>query len=105
MKKQILSEGIAATTLVACQWKPVTELTSSGIDPAKFRTQANNAKTSLHMPTRKAGMEVGITYNQRACGCLEIPYYPNRPTKRQWPSVAPEPGQTYNSKRIFKFSV
>ena len=47
----------------------------------------------------------GITYNQRASVCLETQHYPDSPNKPQWPSVILEPGQTYNSECIFKFSV
>lgn len=47
----------------------------------------------------------GITYNQRASVCLETQHYPDSPNKPQWPSVVLEPGQTYNSECIFKFSV
>lgn len=47
----------------------------------------------------------GIVYNQRASVCLETQHYPDSPNKPQWPSVVLEPGQTYNSECIFKFSV
>lgn len=47
----------------------------------------------------------GITYNQRASVCLETQHYPDSPNKPQWPSVILEPGQTYNSQCIFKFTV
>ena len=47
----------------------------------------------------------GITYNQRASVCLETQHYPDSPNKVDWPSVVLEPGQTYNSECIFKFSV
>lgn len=47
----------------------------------------------------------GITYNQRASVCLETQHYPDSPNKAQWPSVVLEPGQTYNSECIFKFTI
>ncbi|MCI1647737.1 MAG: galactose-1-epimerase [Bacteroides sp.] len=47
----------------------------------------------------------GITYNQRASVCLETQHYPDSPNKPQWPSTLLEPGQTYHSECIFKFSV
>lgn len=46
-----------------------------------------------------------IVYNQRASVCLETQHYPDSPNKADWPSVVLEPGQTYNSECIFKFSV
>jgi aldose 1-epimerase len=47
----------------------------------------------------------GITYNKRASVCLETQHYPDSPNNPQWPSVILEPGQTYNSECIYKFSV
>ena len=46
----------------------------------------------------------GITYNQRASVCLETQHYPDSPNKADWPTVVLEPGQTYTSQCIFKFS-
>lgn len=47
----------------------------------------------------------GIVYNQRASVCLETQHFPDSPNKPEWPSVILEPGQTYSSECIFKFSV
>ena len=47
----------------------------------------------------------GISYPQRASVCLETQHYPDSPNKSHWPSVTLEPGQTYTSHCIFKFSV
>jgi aldose 1-epimerase len=47
----------------------------------------------------------GIVYNQRAAICLETQHYPDSPNKPEWPTVYLEPGQTYASHCIFKFSV
>lgn len=47
----------------------------------------------------------GITYNQRAAICLETQKYPDTPNKPEWPSAELEPGQTYFSHCIYKFSV
>lgn len=47
----------------------------------------------------------GIVYNQRASVCLETQHYPDSPNKPEWPSVVLEPGQTYQSECIFKFTV
>ena len=47
----------------------------------------------------------GIVYNRRASVCLETQHYPDSPNKPEWPSVVLEPGQTYHSECIFKFSV
>lgn len=47
----------------------------------------------------------GIVYEQRAAICLESQHFPDSPNKPGWPSVVLEPGQTYNSRVIYKFSV
>ncbi len=47
----------------------------------------------------------GIIYNQHAGICLETQHYPDSPNKPQWPSVRLNPGETYNSECIYKFSV
>ena len=46
-----------------------------------------------------------IVYNQRTGICLEVQHYPDSPNKPEWPSVVLEPGQTYNSVCIYKFTV
>lgn len=45
----------------------------------------------------------GIKYEKRHGICLETQHYPDSPNKPQWPSVVLRPGETYNSKCIFKF--
>ena len=47
----------------------------------------------------------GIVYGQRHAVCLEVQHYPDSPNKPQWPSVILEPGQKYNSRCIYKFTV
>lgn len=50
----------------------------------------------------------GIVYNKRTGLCLETQKYPDTPNKSNlegWPSATLEPGQTYNSRCIFKFGV
>ena len=61
MKKHFLLAGFAALMLAACNNKPASELTLSGLDPAKFQTEVNNAQTALYSLKNKAGMEVCIT--------------------------------------------
>lgn len=47
----------------------------------------------------------GVVYQQRSAVCLETQHYPDSPNKADWPSVVLEPGRTYNSRVIYKFSV
>ena len=48
MKKHFLLAGFAALMLAACNNKPASELTLSGLDPVKFQTEVNNAQTALY---------------------------------------------------------
>ena len=47
----------------------------------------------------------GIVYQMRTGICLEVQHYPDSPNKADWPSVVLEPGQTYKSVCIYKFTV
>lgn len=47
----------------------------------------------------------GIVYHQRTGICLEVQHYPDSPNKPEWPSVVLEPGQTYNSACVYRFTV
>ncbi|WBL23782.1 aldose epimerase family protein [Zunongwangia sp. HRR-M8] len=45
------------------------------------------------------------TYAQRSGFCLETQHYPDSPNQEKFPSVVLNPGEKYNSKTTFKFSV
>jgi len=45
-----------------------------------------------------------ITYQQRTAVCFETQHYPDSPNKPQWPSVVLNPGETYTSHCIYRFS-
>ena len=47
----------------------------------------------------------GIAYKRRAATCLETQKFPNTPNHPEWPSAFLEPGQTYHSECIYKFSI
>lgn len=47
----------------------------------------------------------GFVYPQRASVCLETQHYPDTPNKANWPSAILEPGQTYHSQCIYRFSI
>ena len=47
----------------------------------------------------------GIVYNHRAGFCLETGHFPDTPNRGDFPSTILNPGETYNSKTVFKFSV
>lgn len=46
----------------------------------------------------------GIVYQQRTGICLETQKYPDTPNKPEWPSAYLNPGETYHSHCVFKFS-
>lgn len=47
----------------------------------------------------------GIVYPRRASVCLETQKYPDAPHKPDWPSAYLRPGEQYDSRCIYKFSV
>ena len=47
----------------------------------------------------------GIAYGHRASVCLETQKYPDTPNKPEWPSALLKPGEKYESRCIYKFSV
>lgn len=47
----------------------------------------------------------GIVYNFRAAVCLETDKYPDTPNKPEWPSAVLRPGEKYNTRCIYRFSV
>lgn len=74
---------------------------------------------SIEMYTNEPGVQVytgnflngqvvgkkGIAYPQRSAVCLETQHFPDSPNKPQFPSVVLEPGQTYQSECLYKFTV
>jgi aldose 1-epimerase len=47
----------------------------------------------------------GTVYNFRTGLCLETQHYPDSPNQKNFPSVILEPGATYTSQTVYKFSV
>ena len=47
----------------------------------------------------------GIVYGHRASVCLETQKYPDTPNKPEWPSALLKPGEKYDSRCIYRFSV
>ena len=47
----------------------------------------------------------GIVYGHRASVCLETQKYPDTPNKPDWPSALLRPGEKYESRCIYRFSV
>ena len=93
--------------------------TQGDINQLAAKLTSPTSGISLEVYTNEPGIQVysgnfldgtlsgkkGIVYNQRASVCLETQHYPDSPNKPEWPSVILEPGQTYHSECIFKFTV
>lgn len=47
----------------------------------------------------------GIVYGHRASVCLETQKYPDTPNKPDWPSALLKPGEKYESRCIYRFSI
>lgn len=47
----------------------------------------------------------GTAYKRRTAVCLETQHFPDSPNQSQFPTVVLEPGQTYNSECIYKFTI
>ena len=47
----------------------------------------------------------GKRYPARAALCLETQHYPDSPNKPEYPSVVLRPGETFESKTVYKFMV
>lgn len=46
----------------------------------------------------------GVVYKKHAGVCLESQHYPDSPNKPEWPTTRLNPGETYNTHTIYKFS-
>lgn len=95
-------------------------LNSQGsIAQTALRLEDSESGIMLEMWTNEPGVQIytgnfldgsivgkkGIAYPKRAGVCFESQHYPDSPNKPQWPSVVLNPGETYNSHCIYKFSV
>lgn len=48
--------------------------------------------------------KLGVVYPRRGALCLETQHYPDSPNQKSFPSVVLKPGETYQSRCIYKFS-
>jgi len=87
--------------------KAATKLTSpaSGISVEVYTTEPGIQVYTGNFLNGTVKGKKGIVYKQRVAVCLETQHYPDSPNKPNWPSVILEPGKTYNSRCIYKFSV
>ena len=85
---------------------PAVELYSpeSGIMVTMFTTEPGVQIYSGNFLDGTVTGKHGIVYNQNAGVCLESQHYPDSPNKPEWPSTRLNPGETYNSHTVYKFS-
>lgn len=95
----ILNTGNDSTLLAARLVSPVT-----GIALEVYTDEPGIQVYSGNFLDGSVRGKKGIAYPQRASVCLETQHYPDSPNKPQWPSVVLNPGETYQSTCIFKFS-
>ena len=85
---------------------PAVELYSpeSGIVMTMYTTEPGVQVYSGNFLDGTATGKKGVVYNQHAAICLESQHYPDSPNKPEWPSSRLNPGETYNTHTVYKFS-
>ena len=85
---------------------PAVELYSpeSGIMVTMYTTEPGVQVYSGNFLDGSVTGKNGVVYNQHAGVCLESQHYPDSPNKPQWPSTRLNPGETYSSHTVYKFT-
>ena len=78
---------------------------ASGIRMEMFTTEPGVQFYSGNFLDGTLSGKGGVKLNQRTGLCLEPQHYPDSPNHPEWPSTVLNPGETYNSRIIYKFSV
>ncbi|MDR3117820.1 MAG: galactose mutarotase [Mediterranea sp.] len=78
---------------------------ASGISLEVYTTEPGIQVYTGNFLDGSATGKKGVTYHRRTGLCLETQHYPDSPNKADWPSVVLEPGQTYASLCIYKFTI
>jgi aldose 1-epimerase len=79
--------------------------TATGISVEVYTNEPGIQVYTGNFLNGKVNGKHGIAYNKRTAVCLETQHYPDSPNQSQFPSVVLEPGQTYHSECIYKFTV
>jgi len=89
----------------------ITKLAASVVSPAtgiKLEVYTNEPGIQVYSGNFMDGTMIGKkgrVYEHRSSICLETQKYPDTPNKENWPSAVVRPGEVYNSRCIYKFSV
>jgi aldose 1-epimerase len=96
----VLDNNCDINTLAASLYSP-----TSGIQMDVYTNEPGIQIYSGNFLDGSVTGKKGKVYQQHDAICLETQHYPDSPNKPQWPSVRLNPGETYNSECIYKFSV
>ena len=72
-------------------------------NPEAYFVNAKGLKTRAVFLEKENGKH-GVVYPRRGAICLESQHYPDTPNHPDFPSAVLEPGQTYKSECIYKFT-
>ncbi len=95
----VLNKGKADTTLAATLYEPET-----GRMMEIWTTEPAIQFYSGNFLDGTSKGKYGNTYQKRSFLCLETQHYPDSPNKPDFPSTVLEPGKTYSTVTIMKFS-
>lgn len=93
--------------------------TNGSIDELAARLYAPTSGIAMEVYTTEPGMQVytgnmldgartgkeQVPYGKQSAICLETQHFPDAPNKPHWPTTVLEPGETYESTCIYRFSV
>lgn len=93
--------------------------TDGSIDELAARLYAPSSGIAMEVYTNEPGLQVytgnmldgsrtgkeGVPYGKQTAICLETQHFPDAPNKPHWPTTVLEPGNTYTSACIYRFSV
>ena len=93
--------------------------TDGSTDALAARLYAPSSGIAMEVYTNEPGMQVyaansldgstigkgNIPYHKQTAVCLETQHFPDSPNKPNWPTTVLEPGSTYKSTCIYRFSV
>lgn len=77
---------------------------TSGIQMQVYTNEPGLQIYCGNMMAEKENGKHGVVYPRRGAICLESQHYPDTPNHPDFPSAVLEPGQTYKSECIYKFS-
>ncbi len=78
---------------------------TSGIQMDVYTSEPGLQIYCGNMMAEKETGKHGVVYPRRGAICLESQHYPDSPNHADFPTCVLEPGQTYHSECIYKFSV